>query len=88
MQNENSNWEFTLLSDLFPEEEKEYHFTAQLCRTDPFTESGILKGKTVTEPQMVVFRKAKKDITGLKITGVRISDSEGWRKGRLLMFRY
>ena len=24
MQNENSNWEFTLLSDLFPEEEKEY----------------------------------------------------------------
>lgn len=25
MQNENSNWEFTLLSDLFPEEEKEYH---------------------------------------------------------------
>ena len=82
MQNENSNWEFTLLSDLFPEEEKEYHFTAQLCRTDPFTESGILKGKTVTEPQMVVFRKAQKDITGLKITGVRISDSEGWRKGQ------
>lgn len=82
MQNENSNWEFTLLSDLFPEEEKEYHFTAQLCRTDPFTESGILKGKTVTEPQTVVFRKAQKDITGLKITGVRISDSEGWRKGQ------
>lgn len=41
-----------------------------------------LKGKTVTEPQMVVFRKAQKDITGLKITGVRISDSEGWRKGQ------
>ena len=31
---------------------------------------------------MVVFRKAQKDITGLKITGVRISDSEGWRKGQ------
>ena len=82
MQNENSNWKLTLLSDLFPEEEKEYHFTAQLYQTDPFTESMPLKGKAVTEPRELIFKKAEKVRTALKITGVRISDSEGWRKGQ------
>ena len=75
-------WKLTLLSDLFPEEEKEYHFTAQLYQTDPFTESMPLKGKAVTEPRELIFKKAEKVRTALKITGVRISDSEGWRKGQ------
>ena len=68
--------------DELPEEEKEYHFTAQLYQTDPFTESMPLKGKAVTEPRELIFKKAEKVRTALKITGVRISDSEGWRKGQ------
>ena len=41
-----------------------------------------LKGKAVTEPRELIFKKAEKVRTALKITGVRISDSEGWRKGQ------
>lgn len=51
-------------------------------QTDPFTESMPLKGKAVTEPRELIFKKAEKVRTALKITGVRISDSEGWRKGQ------
>lgn len=82
LQKNEDSWEISLQSDLFPEEEKEYHFTAQLYQTDPFTESMSLKGKSVTEPGEFIFKKAEKVKTALKITGTRVADCEGWRKGQ------
>lgn len=82
LQEKDDSWEISLRSDLFPEEKKEYYFTAQLYQTDPFTESIPLKRKAVTEPRKLIFKKAEKVKTALKITGTRVADSEGWKKGQ------
>lgn len=55
MQNENSNWELTLLSDLFPEEEKEYHFTAQLYPDRSIHRKHAFKGKSSNRTKRAYF---------------------------------
>lgn len=78
---QSGNKTIIMRSDLFPEEEKDYSFTAQLYLSDSSESASPLNGRKAGSSVDVVFKKADAKRPALKISGMRVADLADWAEG-------